>query len=63
MNVHTKIENGLLIVTIDVSPATVKAAKPSKSGKSVLIASTKGNTSISTPAGTIKLGVNCYQDV
>jgi len=51
-NVHTEIKGTKLIVTIDLAATPIQ----SKSGKSQVIASTEGNTSV----GYVKLGVNCY---
>jgi len=51
-NIHTEIKGTKLIVTIDLAATGVV----SKSGKSTVIASTEGNTSV----GSVKLGINCY---
>ena len=44
MQIQGKIEGDKLILTIDVSKAAREAAQPSKSGKTVLLASTGGFT-------------------
>jgi len=51
-NIHTEVKGTKLIVTIDLAADGVQ----SKSGKSTVIASTEGNTSV----GYVKLGINCY---
>lgn len=57
-NITTEFKGGKLIITID----TTKDFGPSKSGKSVIIASTGGNAAMATPTGTqFKLGINCYK--
>lgn len=43
---------GKLIITVDVSPAAIKIAPPSSSGKTKLVASTSGSVAISSPAGS-----------
>lgn len=43
-----------LVITIDLG----KKGQPSKSGKSLVIASTKGNADI---GNGIMLGINCYK--
>lgn len=50
-----KIENGKMVITIDVSDAAIKAAPPSKSGKTRLVASTNGFTNY----GPVGLSLNC----
>lgn len=44
MQVQGKIEGDKLVLTIDISKAAREAASPSKSGKTVLLASTGGFT-------------------
>jgi len=50
-----KMENGKLIITIDVSPEALKKAEPSKSGKTRVVASTHGFTNY----GSVGLSLNC----
>lgn len=50
-----KVENGKLVITIDVSAEALKAAQPSKSGKTRLVASTNGFTNY----GPVGLSLNC----
>jgi hypothetical protein len=54
-NVEIKKTNNLLTITVDLS----KNSGPSKSGKSLVIASTLGNTLID-PEKKIYLGLNVY---
>lgn len=55
-NVMMTTENNVLVIRIDLS----QNLGVSKSGKSLLIASTGGNVSV--PASPeIKLGINCYR--
>jgi hypothetical protein len=54
-NVEIKKANNILTITVDLS----KNAGPSKSGKSIVIASTLGNTLID-PEKKIYLGLNVY---
>ena len=56
-NITANIDGNKLTIVIDTS-ITIG---PSKSGKTTLIASTGGNQKITTPAGEIVLGVNCYK--
>lgn len=53
-NVKTAIKNGKLLITIDLKAKTTKSV----SGKTLIIASTKGNKEIDD--GVI-LGINCYR--
>jgi len=53
-NVEMKIEGKKLIVTVDLS----KDFGPSKSGKSISVASTHGNRTVQ---GDIKMGLNVYK--
>jgi hypothetical protein len=52
-NVQTKIAGDKLVITVDVSEATLKAAVPSKTGKSRIVASTSGFTAV----GGVKLNL------
>ena len=55
-NVETKVEQGNLIITVDLS----QALGPSASGKSVIIATTEGNIDVpGTP--DVKFGLNVYR--
>ncbi len=46
-----------LTITCDISgPGTL-----SSSGKSRVLSSTRGNKSVETPQGTIKVGINIYR--
>ena len=50
-NVTHRMENGKLIISVDVTPAALNAAPPSSSGKTMLVGTTGGQVSISSPAG------------
>lgn len=55
-NVEMKVEDNKLIIEVDLT----KDFGPSKSGKSITVASTKGNVSI--PGNPdIKIGLNIYK--
>jgi len=54
-NVEIKKNSNILTITVDLS----KNSGPSKSGKSIVIASTLGNTLID-PEKKIYLGLNVY---
>ena len=53
-NVDLKKDGNILTIKIDLS----QEHGPSKSGKTITIASTKGNVEV---APGIKLGLNCYK--
>lgn len=55
-NVEFKVEKKKLTIIIDLS----KEFGPSKSGKSITIASTEGNTSVDGTEG-VKVGLNVYR--
>ncbi|MHC1590506.1 MAG: hypothetical protein ACXQS8_00300 [Candidatus Helarchaeales archaeon] len=55
-NVEYKVEGDKLIITIDLT----KTFGESKSGKSIIIATTSGNVPIEGTEG-VKLGLNCYK--
>lgn len=55
-NVTTKIEGKKLVIEVDLS----KNFGPSKSGKTVIIASSEGNVAIKGAEG-VKLGLNIYK--
>lgn len=52
---HGEIKGDKLILTIDVSDAARKAAAPSASGKTLVLASTRGFTRF----GDVSVSVNC----
>ena len=54
-NITTKTEGDKLIITVDLS----KSFGPSKSGKTIIIASTEGNVSVPGKPD-IKVGLNIY---
>ena len=53
-NIEMKKDGDILTITIDLS----KEHGPSKSGKTIVIASTRGNVDV---GGGVKLGINCYK--
>lgn len=55
MNVQTEIRDGKLVIICDVSEKTLKAASPSKSQKSLLVATTNG---FERHAGGIAISLN-----
>ena len=54
-NIEMTIENETLVIKIDLS----KEFGPSKSGKTIIVASTEGN--ISVPEREEKIGLNLYR--
>lgn len=55
-NVEMKVEENILIIEVDLT----KESGPSKTGKSITVASTKGNVPI--PGNPdIKIGLNVYK--
>ena len=58
MSVSMKVEGDKLIITLDASKAAFEAAAPSASGKTKVLASTRGFTGISTPLGVVKISLN-----
>lgn len=55
MSVHGEIKGDKLVLTIDVSSAAREAAQPSSSGKTRLVASTRGTMRF----GDIGVLLNC----
>lgn len=59
-NMKVEVKDNILTITVDLS----KNLGASKSGKSLLIASTGGNMTVPHPtAHDIKLGLNCYRSL
>lgn len=54
-NIETRVEGSKLIIEIDLSAPT----NPSKSGKTMIVASTGGNQTIDNTDGLV-LGLNAY---
>lgn len=54
MNYDAKIQDGKLVIIVDVSEKALAAAEPSKSGKSKVVATTRGFTGF----GKVKLSMN-----
>ena len=55
-NVTTKIDKNILTLTIDLS----QDHGPSKSGKTIVIATTSGNVKLDHPTGAV-IGLNVYK--
>jgi hypothetical protein len=55
-NIETKVENNILTIKVDLS----KEFGPSKSGKTIIIASSEGNQKIDDANGAI-IGLNIYK--
>lgn len=53
-----EIDGNKLVIVLDVSPEALKGSTPSKTGKSKVLATTHGFTSVSTPAGQVRLSLN-----
>ncbi|MFX0132807.1 MAG: hypothetical protein ACFFDN_04085 [Candidatus Hodarchaeota archaeon] len=58
-NIVGYIKEGKLILEIDLT-VPKNELKPSKSGKTLIVASTRGNINIDFNQQQFKLGVNCY---
>jgi hypothetical protein len=55
-NVQIEVNDNKAVITIDLT----KDFGPSKSGKTIVVATTRGNVSI-PGFDTIKIGINCYK--
>lgn len=53
-----RLDGSKLTLEIDLSAP----GSPSASGKSLVIASTRGNVTLDTPAGPVKVGLNVYRE-
>lgn len=53
-----KVNGDKLVITIDISADSMKNAAPSASGKSRVVASTRGFANYSTPNGIVGLSLN-----
>jgi hypothetical protein len=53
-----KLNGDKLVITIDVSKASFDAATPSTSGKTKVVASTRGFSTYMTPHGAVALSLN-----
>ncbi len=51
-NVNFQAEGSKLVITVDISPAAIKAAPPSSSGKTALVGTTGGAITVPSPTGT-----------
>lgn len=60
-NVTYKTDKGKLVITVDISDPTYRAAQPSSTGKTLVVASSGGFTAIPSPEGfnvSFSLNVN-----
>lgn len=57
-NVRGEIKGDMLVLTIDISKATLQGAKPSSSGKTLMVATTSGFTTF----GDVKVSLNATID-
>ena len=55
-NVQIEVNGNKAVITIDLT----KDFGPSKSGKTIVVATTRGNVPI-PGSDTIKIGINCYK--
>lgn len=55
---NVEIKGDKLVITIDIAKANFEAAVPSASGKSRVLASTRGFANYSTPNGLVGLSLN-----
>lgn len=53
-----KLNGDKLVITIDVSKAAFDAALPSSTGKTKVVASTRGFTGLQTPNGVVQIALN-----
>ena len=56
VNIQIEVQDNKAVITIDLS----KEFGPSKSGKTIVVATTRGNVPI-PGAEDIRLGLNCYK--
>ena len=57
VNIEMKIEDNILTIKVDLS----KTAGPSASGKSIIVASSKGNQPLPEPYSDVKVGLNVFK--
>ena len=55
---NVEIKGDKLVITLDVSKAAIDAAQPSASGKTKVVASTRGFSTYATPHGNVSLSLN-----
>lgn len=56
-NITTSIDKDTLTIKVDLS----KDFGPSKSGKTIIIASSEGNVKVEGAAETVRMGLNVYR--
>lgn len=59
-NVEYTVKGSKLIITMDISPAMIQAAKPSNTGKTNLVASTNGSVKVDGHEG-LSFAINLMQ--
>jgi hypothetical protein len=57
-NVTCKTEGDILTITIDLSKNSLTAAKPSSTGKTLLVASTSGTLPVASPHAPVSVSLN-----
>ena len=56
-NVEIEVKDNKIVITID----STKNLGPSRSGKTIMVATTSGNQVVQTENGAITIGVNAYK--
>lgn len=56
--VNMEVKGDKLVITLDVAKAAFDNASPSSSGKTKVLASTRGFTGIQTPNGVVQVSLN-----
>jgi hypothetical protein len=57
-NISTSTDGEILTITIDLSKAALKAARPSSTGKTLLVASTSGTLPVASPHAPVSVSLN-----
>jgi hypothetical protein len=57
-NVTHELKGDTLIITVDVSAKAVKAAPPSSTGKTLLVATTGGALPVTSPHANLTMAIN-----
>ncbi len=57
LNIDMKVKGSKLLIEVDLAQEHGKSA----SGKTTIIASTQGNTSVEGPNGSVSVGLNVYK--
>ena len=56
-NMTIAVEGTTMTITVDLS----KDIGPSKSGKTIMLATSAGNAKVATPVGEVSVGLNVYK--